>query len=330
MTLERPAIIRCRVFMLYTEFREHPLLVGNFLSKISPTTEELGKGDTELVKMLKSVSNCEKILLTSNDETKNFPINRFLLYLDDVFLRFDQGNPYVRSALGNKYVWFASVGMIILYSGSMPFYFRNFKLIQSSSANFSELARPFNFLLMSQTVTLTSYIAFVALLNISGRTSCCELIDQLIIETRKENSIKVIESLKISQNSLLFKHLAQDHKLFAPLLEYYLNPNFIGKFTMENYSEFPMPISNIEAYMTDDIQVHPPYEYLDGASIKKSSLPLLLQFFMLFGPLPRPIKSCTHFLILADKGLTLGRRFLAARKRSKVEKAREKLIEQFK
>ena len=55
-----------------------------------------------------------------------------------------------------------------------------------------------------------------------------------------------------------------------------------------------------------------------------------LQFFMLFGPLPRPIKSCTHFLILADKGLTLGRRFLAARKRSKVEKAREKLIEQFK
>jgi hypothetical protein len=119
---------------------------------------------------------------------------------------------------------------------------------------------------------------------------------------------------------LFFDHLTKNNRLFGPLLEYYVNPNFIVKFTMENVNEFPM--SNIEASIEYDLQLYPPYRCI-------ISLPLLVQFVILFGPLPRPVKTGTHLLILSNKRLKLGRRFFNARKSAKTEKIRESLIDQF-
>lgn len=119
--------------------REKPILVENFLARIAIYgNKEFEENNIKLLKLLKSVSGYERILLTSNREIRNLPVNKFLLSLDSMLLRFNENYPYVRAALSNKYIWFTSIGVLILYSGSLPVYLRNFKIIPGSS----EIIRP--------------------------------------------------------------------------------------------------------------------------------------------------------------------------------------------
>ena len=112
-----------------------------------------------------------------------------------------------------------------------------------------------------------------------------------------------------------------------------LSINSVKKTFKENGFRF---IPNVirSAYDSGEIvQLGGPYQYFNtgSAEIKKSMMPLpfLVQFVILFGPLPRPVKTGTHLLILSNKGLKLGRRFFNARKSAKIEKVRENLINQF-
>ena len=242
-----------------------------------------------------------------------------------MFTSLNECCPYIRSALNKNFVWSTSISVLILYTGVLPIYLRNSQIIPGSS----KILRPINFLLITQLVTVASYVTFVSLLNISGRASFYGLINQLAEKTRAHDARKIIEALKIPQNTLLFDHLTKNNKLFAPLLEYYANPNFVANFTMENVNEFPMVNIPIE----DDIELYPTYQHFNTSSgeINKSmvSFPLLVQVVILFGPLPRPLKVGAHLLILSNRGLKFGRRFFNARKSAKIEKARENLINQF-
>jgi hypothetical protein len=101
------------------------------------------------------------------------------------------------------------MGVLLLYSSSLPVYLRNFKSISGTS----EIIRPVNFLLMTQCVTLTGYLALVGLLNISGRASFYELINQLAEKTKAQDSMRIVKSLKIPQNTLLLDHLAKNNKV---------------------------------------------------------------------------------------------------------------------
>lgn len=299
----------------------------DFLSLIENSENTDLKKNRELLKILKSVSRNERLLLLSDSEIRNFPINKLILSLDDVLLGFNEKCPYIKYALSNKYIWFTSISALILYSGYTPIYLRHAKIIPGSS----EIIKPINFLLMTSSVTFTSYFAFVTMLAISGRTSFYEVLNKLADETRIKHSKKMVEYLNVPQNTLLFDHLTKNNRIFAPLLEYYSNPNFIANYTMENIDEFPM--NNIDAGIEDDINFCPSYEGFntEPAEIKKSivPLPVLLQLVILFGPFPRPVKTCSHLMVLSHKGFKLGKEFFNSRKRAKIEKARRNLIEQF-
>ena len=69
---------------------KNPLSVENFLARVTISgNKEFEEKNIELLKLLKSVSGYERILLTSNREIRNFPVNKFLLSLDSMFLRFN-------------------------------------------------------------------------------------------------------------------------------------------------------------------------------------------------------------------------------------------------
>lgn len=312
--------------------KDNTILLENLLETLIAKIKgikgkEIEKSQLELLKSLKSVSTYERILLMTNDEIRNVPFNKFLLSLDSVILRLHENYPYIRTALKNPYIWSISAGMLILYSGLAPIYFRNLKVFPGPSV----ISRPINIVLITQSVTITTYLALVGLLNISGSTSISELMDQLIEKTRENDTIRIVQflqTLNIPKNTLLYDHLTKNKKLFAPISDYYFNPNFIADFTMENAPEFPMPIENIASSIGDDLQIHPAYQYF-GSEIKILSLPILAQLVLLFGPLPRPLKTATHFLVLSNRGLKGLKGFLRMRENKKIEQTRESLIKQF-
>jgi hypothetical protein len=302
------------------------LLLDNIFSKLrvyQKQKKKIKESELDLIQVLEPFRLYERSLLISDDEVMDRPFNKFLLFLDSVFLKFDENCPYVKNTLSNNYAWGTSVVLLLLFSGIAPVYFRNFKLIPGGD---SRIVRPINFVLMTQLVTFASYFSFVSLLNISGRSSYYDLITRLVEATRKRNSIKVLESLKVDENTLLYHHLTKHHKLFGPLLQYY-NPNFVANFTMENNVEFALDLETVTASFADDVELHPVYSCL---SLNANSLPILGQCLICFVPLPKSLKISAHLVILSSKTLKLAKQFFKRQEDKKIKEVRENLIKRFK
>lgn len=301
------------------------LLLENIVSKLrihQKQKKKIKESELDLVKVLEPFRFYERSLLISDDEVMDRPFNKFLLFLDFVFLKFDENCPYVKNTLRNNYVWGTSVFLLLLFSGIAPVYFRNFKLIPGGD---SRIVRPINFVLMTQLVTFASYFSFVSLLNISGRSSYYDLITKLVEATRKRNSIRVIECLKVDENTLLHHHLTKHNKLFGPLLQYY-NPNFVANFVMENNVEFALDLETVTGSFADDVELHPVYSCL---SLNSNSLPILGQCLICFVPLPKSLKISAHLVILSSKTLKFAKQFVKRREDKKIKQVRKNLIKQF-